>query len=116
MMLAAAARPATRSACPGAEAGPDGLCVHCGRRARYEEQFDRQVHVRGRVAGVSPYRLPERPATVFARPIRCPDCDAPVQVTGGGRRRCPWATAARQRGVDGLTACDWPYRDMTGRS
>lgn len=98
--------------CPGAAIGPDGLCPHCGRRARFEAQFGKVVHVRGRIAGVSPFRREPRPTRPTHR--RCPDCAAPLQFVGGAWR-CPWTTSTRRRAADGVVACDWPYRDMERR-
>jgi hypothetical protein len=40
--------------------------------------------------------------------VRCPDCEADCQAFASGWR-CPWATATRNRRVDGILACGRPY-------
>lgn len=98
--------------CKRPEIGSDGRCVRCGRRAKYDPAFGREVHVRGRVAGVSPYRKGDAPRSSTYVPAttrrRCPDCSAQLQAMPGGLR-CPWTTGTRARRVDDVVACDWPY-------
>lgn len=103
-MLANLVSPAT-APCPGAEAGPDGICIHCGRRARYEAAYGREVHVRGRIKGRS---YPVAARTVRQERRSCPDCGCGLQEIGG-RLRCPWTTSTRRRFDGDAIACDWPY-------
>lgn len=107
--------------CVGAELDEGGVtCVHCGRRARFEDQWGKVVHVRGRLKGskntpkLKPTASPitagayRPPATAATRRQDCPDCDAVLQEVSAGVWRCPWTTGRRQRFVDGVVACGWP--------
>lgn len=104
--------------CKRPQIGADGRCVRCGRRAKYDPAYGREVHVRGRVAGVSPYRREDGPRRTYvpATPRRrCPDCHAVLQAVGG-LLRCPWTSTTRSRRADDVVACDWPYdRDRAER-